>query len=214
MNAQDHVRKGTTTIGMLCKGGVVMAADKRATIGGHIVVEKNIDKVLKLTDNIAITVAGSVSDIQLLVKLIGAELNLKKIRTGKDASVKEAANLLGMMVYNNIRKFSTIMGITGFLMGGVDQSGVHLYNIGVDGSVTESDGYTADGSGFMMALGVLDTLYKKDAPVADGVKLGVQAINAAMQRDAATGEGIDVVTVTKDGVKKVFAKKVDSFVRV
>jgi proteasome beta subunit len=99
-------------------------------------------------------------------------------------------------------------------MGGIDPSGVHLYNIGVDGSVTESDKYTADGSGFMMALGVLDTLYKKDAPVADGVKLGVQAINAAMQRDAATGEGIDVVTVTKDGVKKVFAKKVDSFVRV
>ena len=213
MNAEEHIRKGTTTVGIVCKGGIVMAADKRITLGGRIVVGKNIEKVLKLTDNIAITIAGSVSDIQLLVKLITAELNLKKIRTGKTASVKEVASLLGTMVYNSIRRMSPILAITGFLMGGVDKEGFHLYNIGVDGSVTKTDDYTSDGSGFMMALGVLDTLHKKDMPVAEGVKLGVSAINAAMQRDAATGEGIDVITVTKDGVNKVFAKKLDTNIR-
>ena len=68
----------------------------------------------------------------------------------------------------------------------------------------------ADGSGFMMALGVLDTIYKENLPIQEGIKLAVKAVNAAMQRDAATGEGIDVLTVTKDGVKKVFAKKLET----
>ena len=102
------------------------------------------------------------------------------------------------------------MGITGFLMGGVDKEGLHLYDIGVDGSVLEHKDYVTDGSGFMMAFGVMDTLYKKDFKVNDGVKLAVKAVNAAMQRDAATGEGIDVYTITKQGVKKVFAEKLNT----
>lgn len=209
MNAEEHIRKGTTTVGIVCKGGIVLAADRRAT-GGHVILEKKIEKVFKLTDNLAVTIAGSVSEIQLLMKLMQAELNLKKIRTGKDASVKEAANLLGLMVYNNIRKFSPILAITGFLLGGVDKDGFHLYTIGVDGSLIATEEYAADGSGFMMALGVLDTLYKKELPVADGVKLAVKAMNAAIQRDSATGEGVDVLTITKEGITKAFAKTLDT----
>ncbi len=210
MNAEEHIRKGTTTLGMVCKGGIVLAADKRATAAGRIVLEKKMEKVMKITDNIAVTIAGSVSEVQLLVKLMRAELNLKKIRTGKDASAREAASLLGIMVYNNLRKFSPILAVTGFLLGGVDKEGFHLYNIGMDGSVIETEDYTSDGSGFMMAYGVLDTLYRKELPVAEGVKLAVKAINAAMQRDTATGEGIDVLTITKDGIVKAFTKQLDT----
>ncbi len=211
---EDMVKKGTTTIGIVCKDGIVMAADRRASAGGRMVLDRNCEKVFPITDNIAITTAGLFSDIQLITKIIKAELNLKKMRTGKEPSVKEVASLLGVIVYNNIRKFSTIPGIVGFLLGGADNDGFHLYNIGVDGSVMSYDDYSADGSGMIFAFGVLDTLYKKDSTVADGVKLAIRAINAAIQRDTATGDGIDVYTITKAGAKKVFGQKIDYTVNV
>ena len=213
MNPQDYVKKGTTTVGLVCKDGIVLAADKRATAGGFI-ADKKVEKVRKITDNIAVTIAGGVSDIQLLLKLIKAELNLKKVRTGKDANLREAANLLSTIVFHNIRRFSTIIGVTAFIMGGQDNEGFHLYGISPDGSLTEEDEFTSDGSGSMMAYGVLDSSYVKGLSVADGIKLAVKAINSAIQRDTYSGEGIDVYTITKEGVKKVLAKKLDTNIRV
>ncbi len=207
---KDIVRKGTTTVGIFCKDGIVLAADKRATAAGRIVLNKAVEKVFKLTDDLAVTIAGNVSDIQLITKLIKAEIALKTVRTGKRPTVKEVANLLGTIIYHNIRKFSAIPGITAFLLGGKDSSGFHLYELSPDGSVMEHKEYMADGSGFMTALGVLDTLYKENLPLQEGIKLAVKSINAALQRDAATGDGIDVVTVTKDGVNKVFSKKLET----
>ncbi len=211
---EDFVKKGTTTVGIVCKDGIVLAADKRATAAGRIILNKNIQKVFKLTDYLAVTIAGTVSDVQLITKLIKAEIELKTIRTAKRPTVKEVANLLGSIIYYNIRKFSTIPGITAFLLAGKDNGGLHLFELGPDGSVLEHEKYMADGSGFMNALGVLDTLYKQDLSLQDGIKLAVQSINAAMQRDAATGEGIDVLTVTKDGVNTVFVKRIDTTITV
>ncbi len=211
---QDYVKKGTTTVGIVCKEGIVLAADKRATAAGRIILNKNVQKVFKLTDDLAVTIAGTVSDIQLVTKLIKAEIELKTIRTGRKPNVKEVANLLGSIIYQNIRKFSTIPGVTAFLLAGRDASGLHLYELSPDGSIMKHDTFMADGSGFMHALGVLDTLYKKDLSLQEGIKMAVQAINAAIQRDAASGEGIDVLTVTKDGVKLVLAKKVDTTITV
>lgn len=211
---ENYVKKGTTTVGIVCKYGVVLAADKRATAGGHIILNKDVQKVFKLTEDLAVTIAGTVSDIQLVTKLIKAEIQLKTIRTAKKPTVKEVANLLGTIIYHNIRKFSAIPGITAFLLAGRDIVGLHLYELSPDGSVMEQSKYMADGSGFMHALGVLDTLYKPDISLQDGIKLAVQAINAALQRDAATGDGIDVLTITKEGVKQVVAKRIDTTVTV
>ena len=213
-DVEDSIKKGTTTVGIVCKDGIVLAADKRATAAGRIILNKSVEKVVKLTDDLAVTIAGNVSDIQLLTKLIKAEISLKTIRTLKKPTVKEVANLLGTIIYQNIRKFSVIPGITAFLLGGRDASGMHLYELSPDGSVMLHQKYMSDGSGFMMALGVLDTLYDPNISVQDGIKLAVKAINAAMQRDAATGEGIDVATVTKEGVKKVFSRQLETTIKV
>ena len=213
-NINDYVKKGTTTVGIVCREGIVLGADKRATAAGRIVLNKTVDKVIKLTDNLAVTIAGNVSDIQLITKLIKAEITLKTIRTQKNPSVKEVASLLGTIIYQNIRKFSVIPGITAFLLAGKDETGFHLFELSPDGAVMEHITYMADGSGFMMALGVLDTLYIQGLPIQEGIKLAVKAINAAMQRDTATGEGIDVMTVTKDGVKKVLAKIIETKITV
>lgn len=199
------VKTGTTTVGIVCKDGIVLAADKRATAG--YIVNKKQRKLEQISDNMAVTQAGLVSDAQLLSKLIKAELKLKDIQTGRKTTVKEAANLLGGMLYSNIRRMSMVPGIVGFLLGGVDDEGNHLYDLGMDGSVTKYDDFASDGSGSVFAIGVLETLYKEDMKIDEAIKLATKSINAALQRDTASGNGIDIIAITKaHGVKFVHEK--------
>ncbi len=204
---KSYIKTGTTTVGLVCKEGIVLGADRRAT-AGFLIVDKKAEKVHKITENLAVTIAGTISDIQLLIRIAKSELSLKQIRKGEEISVKEAANLMGRLVYTNIRKFSAIPGVSHFILGGKDSSGFYLYDIFPDGTVTLIDEYISSGSGSVMAFGVLDTMYKKNMSVDEGIKLAISAVNAALQRDAASGEGIDVVTITKDGVKKAFEKEI------
>lgn len=213
MMEDKELKTGTTTIGIMCKDGIVLAADKRAT-SGYLISYKKFDKIINITDNIAVTVAGTVSDVQLLTKYLKAELKLKDIRTGRDTTVKEAASLLANFVYSNIRKFSLIPGISHFIVGGRDSRGVHLYDLSPDGSIVEIDDYISSGSGSVMAFGVLETLYKQGLSVEEGVKLAAKGVNAAVQRDIASGNGIDIVTITKDGIKKVFSKELELKIEV
>ncbi len=209
----DTLKTGTTTVALMCKDGIILAADKRAT-SGYLIANKSFEKILTISENIAVTVAGTVSDVQLLVKYIKAELKLKQIRTDRESTVKESANLLAMLVYNNIRKFSLIPGISHFIVGGKDDFGFHVYDLSPDGSIAEIDDYTTSGSGSVMVYGVLETLYKKDMSIEEGVKLAVKSLNAALQRDIASGNGIDVVTITKDGIKKALSREINTRIEV
>ncbi|MBW2986645.1 proteasome subunit beta [Candidatus Woesearchaeota archaeon] len=201
-------KTGTTTVGIVCKDGIVLAADKRMTAG--YIAHTKVEKIIQIADNMAVTIAGMVSEVQLLSKLIKAELKLKDMQTYRQSTVKEAANLLAGLVYSNVRKMSMVPSIAAFLLGGYDKTGGHLYGLGIDGSVTDYDEYTTDGSGCMFALGVLEALYKKGMSVDEGVKLAVKAINSAIQRDPSSGNGILVVTLTDKGVKRVLDKQVDT----
>ena len=202
-------KHGTTTIGLVCKDGIVLASEKRAT-AGTFVADKKSEKIFKITDTLLVTTAGTVSDAQLLTKLIRAELKLKEVRTDREASAKEAANLLASLVYNNIRKYSLIPGITQFLLAGADREGFHLYDLFVDGSVMECDEYVSSGSGSTVVYGVLEAMYKKDITVKEGIDLCIKCINVAIQRDIASGNGILVYTITKDGIKKVMDRDFDT----
>jgi proteasome beta subunit len=141
------------------------------------------------------------------VKLIKAELALRKLRSGRDNSATEAANLIAGLVYNNIRKFTMIPGIVHFLFAGYDSGGVHLYDIYPDGSISDVDDFVASGSGGTFAFGVFDAQFKKDMSQEQAIELALKGINSALQRDSATGDGLDVVVVNKDGVKKVMTKE-------
>ncbi|MBN2052697.1 proteasome subunit beta [Candidatus Woesearchaeota archaeon] len=208
MKESEVLNTGTTTVGLMCKDCVILAADKRAT-AGNFIASKKVDKVFPINDKMAITTAGVVSDIQLLVKLLKAELKLKEIRVDRAPGVKEAANLLTNIVYNNVRKFSIIPGITHFLLGGFDNT-PQLYDLYADGSITDIDDFVSSGSGSVIAYGVLEAFYKKDMTEAEGVDLAIKSVNAAMQRDSASGEGIDVYVINKGGAKKAAHKKVNT----
>ena len=204
MENDMKLQKGTTTVGIVCKDGIVLAADKRATAG--FVVNKHTQKIHRITDRMAVTMAGLVSDAQLLVKLIRAEVKLKDLQTLRTSTVKETANLLAGMLYMNLRKMSMVPGIVAFLLGGNDHEGSHLYDLGIDGSITEIEDYVSDGSGSVFAIGVLEALYKKGMTIEDGVKLATRAITAALQRDTATGNGIDVWIIDEKGIKVALEK--------
>lgn len=203
----NMLKTGTTTVGIVCKDGIVLAADKRAT-AGTMIVDKRADKVHVISDDFAVTIAGGVSDAQLLIKLFRAELKLKEVRTNKRPSAKEAANLLGGLLFANIRRPSMLPGIAHFLMGGKDMEGLHLYDLFPDGSVTRVRDFISSGSGSVFAYGVLETQFKEGMPVAEGVKLAVKSINTALQRDSASGNGVDVVVVSDKDIKRVLQKEV------
>jgi len=98
-----QLKTGTTTICIMCKDGVVLAADRRAS-GGGMVLHKRAQKIQPITDAIAVTTAGNVSDIQLMVKLAKAEIKLKDVQVYRTASVREAASLVAGMLYSTFRR--------------------------------------------------------------------------------------------------------------
>lgn len=202
---EEQLKTGTTTVGIVCKDGIILAADKRATAG--YIANKKEHKIIQVAEKMAVTIAGLVSDAQLLSKLAKAEIKLKDIQTGRTTNVREAANLVAGMLYSNIRRMTMVPGIVSFLLGGADEEGYHLYDLGIDGSITKHDEFASDGSGSMLAFGVLESTYRKGMTIDEGIKLAVKAVNAAIQRDPGSGNGIDVVAITESGVKTVLERE-------
>ncbi len=201
------LKTGTTTLGIVCKDAIILAADKKAT-GGNFVASVKMDKVIAINDDFALTTAGTVSDIQLFVKLIKAQVKLDELRKGKKLKMKEIVNYLANVMYSGARQY--FPAITGFLIAGRDNEGLHLYELNFDGSIAKHEDFVADGSGMMYAIGVLESSWKKDLSIDEATKLAIKAISASIQRDTASGGGIDVMVISKDGVKKVFTKQLDT----
>ena len=202
----NRLKTGTTTVGMVCKDGIVLAADMRAT-AGSMIVDKRAEKLHIISEDFAVTIAGTVSDAQLLIKLSRAELKLKEVKTNRRTTAKEAANLIGGLLYSNIRRPSMMPGIAHFLMGARDNEGVHLYDLFPDGSITKIKDYVSSGSGSVFAYGVLETQYSSDMTTNDGVKLAVKAVNAALQRDSYSGNGINIIVINDKEIKRVMQKE-------
>jgi len=161
-----------------------------------------------VNDRMAMTTAGSVSDIQRLVKYIRANIRIKELHTGSEATTKEVANLLGSYVFGNIRSTGSA---TQFLLAGFDKfEGPAMYDLFFDGSVIESKNFIASGSGSTFALGVIEANYKEGLSDKEGVELAKEAIKVAVRRDSASGDGINVFVISQTGAKKVFSEKVKS----
>jgi proteasome beta subunit len=210
----NTLKTGTSILGIVCKDCVIMAADRRAT-AGNLILNKNAKKVLKLNDYLVVSGTGTASDIDMLQKVITAELRLKELRSKQRPTVKEAANLIANMAYRNIRQPTMIPFIAGTLVAGFNEDGsTELYSIEPAGSVMRVEDYDANfSSGMPFILGLLERQYKKDLSVKEGVELAVEALKSSTQRDNASGNGIDVFTITKDGINKAFEKELSSELR-
>lgn len=205
------LKTGTTILGIVCKDGVVMASDRQATMG-HAVASKKFLKTHKINDYLAISYAGSAADAQRLAKLISAELKLKELRSRSRPTIKQAANLTSSISYSQIRQPSMIPSVVASLIGGVNEDGsTELYSIGPDGTIEKIEDYDANfGSGSSYALGLIERQYKEGMSVKEGAELVVEALKSSTQRDVYSGYGIDVFTITKEGIKKVVDQEIIS----
>ncbi len=202
------LKTGTSLIGLVCKDGIVLGADRQVT-AGTIVTNKNYKKIFRINDYLISAYTGMVSDAQFLNRLVAAELKLKELKSKERPSVKESAVFLSTITFRNVRQFSTIPSIVGTLVAGYDEDGsTHLYSIEPAGGIYEVEDYDANFSaGMPYILGILERSYKKDLSVEEGVKLAIDSLKAAMQRDVASGYGVDIFTVTKDGIKQVISEE-------
>lgn len=202
----EEFETGTTTLGLTTEEGVILAADKRAALGGRLVSNKHAKKVFKLDDTLGLTIAGSVGDAQKIVRVMRSQLNLHKLET-KELSVKGAGTLLSNILHGN--KMMPFMNQ--FILGGVrDEEGGIVYSLDPAGGLMGHEDYTSTGSGSQMAYGVLEDNYEQDMDHEEGKKVATRAIQAAMERDTASGNGIMVAEITEDGYEVISDQEVES----
>ena len=197
------MKTGTTTVGAIADGAVVLGADRKATMG-YLVSSKRMPKILKIDDRMAVTTAGMVGDAQALVRYIKAELRLYSMNEGASASVKSAASLLSNMLYS--RRFYPYM--VQLVVGGYDRK-PRLYSLDAAGGLTDEKEFFSTGSGSVMAFGVLEDRFKPGMPVEEIKKLVARAVKAATKRDIASGgDGIDIVVIDPKGYKTLSDEEV------
>ncbi len=197
-NLQNIVKRalhGTTTVGLVTKDAVVLAADRRATAGTYI-AHRRTKKIIVVSDKMAITTAGLVADAQALADWLKNQSRYYQLITKRKFTVKAAAHYLSAILYS----YKWFPFIVQLLIGGYDDS-PKLYSLDWYGSVLEEK-YTATGSGSPIAIGVIEEGYREDLTPEEARKLAVRAIKAALKRDSATGDGIDSIVITKNGIKE------------
>jgi proteasome beta subunit len=196
---EDKLKTGTTTIGIVHKDGVILASEHRATMG-NIIAHKEVQKVFKIDDNMGLTTAGLVGDAQVLARYMKAEVELYKLKRMAPMTVKAGATLMS----NILRRGGGSQGFyyVGLIIGGYDREGGHIYSIDAAGGCIE-DNYVSVGSGSLFAYGVLEDHYAKGLSLDDAINLAIRALNASMKRDSASGDGMAIITITKEGFMEV-----------
>ena len=185
---------GATTIGVVCSDGVILASEKRVSYG-YLVVSRVGKKVFKVTDRIGAACAGLVSDMQILIREVEAYANLFRLDASRPISVKSAAKVMSNLLFNR-RMFPLI---TQTIVGGMDEDGASLYVLDVLGSVIP-DKYAAVGSGAEIAIGLLEQSYKENMTLKEAKDMVTRAIKSAIARDVMSGDGVDFLTVTGEGI--------------
>ncbi|MDD3575205.1 archaeal proteasome endopeptidase complex subunit beta [Methanospirillum sp.] len=198
MAEQSDTMKGTTTVGIVFETGVVLASEKRATMG-YLISNKAAKKIYQVASRIGLTTAGGVGDAQQLARLMTVEANLYEIRRGKPISVQAASTLLSNILHGN-RMFPFYVQL---LIGGVDENGPVIFSVDAVGGSGKEDGIVATGSGSPMAYGVLEDRYTLGMNERNAIELAIRALRSAIKRDAGSGEGITVVVITKEAYREL-----------
>jgi proteasome beta subunit len=189
--------KGTTTIGVVCKDGVILASDTRVTMGFYV-AHKHGKKIYKIDDHLAMTIAGTVADAQRTVDILTANAQLYRLNMGRPMPINSAARLVANLLFS--ARYMPLA--TQVLIGGVDESGPHVFSLDPFGSLTEEK-CVATGSGSPIAYGVLEDKFKEDMPVAEVLPVVVKAVNSAMKRDTASGDSFNVAVIDTNGYREL-----------
>ena len=189
--------RGTTTIGVVCSDGVILASDTRVTMGFYV-AHKHGKKIYKIDDHMAMTIAGTVADAQRTVDILTANAQLYKLNMGRPMPVNSAARLMANLLFSA----RYIPLATQVLIGGIDDSGPHVFSIDPFGSLTEEK-CVATGSGSPIAYGVLEDKFREGMLVAEALPIIVRAVDSAMKRDTASGDSFNVAIVDANGYREL-----------
>jgi proteasome beta subunit len=207
-NFNDPTREykhGTTTVALAYDGGVVVAADQRASMG-YLVASPTVKKVLPLDERSVLTIAGLPSDAVYLVKVMRAEMGLYELNRGRKISMKGLANLFSTVMHGQFRTgFPFFVGV---IIAGVDDTGPHVYNFDGSGSITD-DPYTSTGSGSPFAYGTLEAMYQEGMTEEDAIRVGALAVRSAAIKDIASGDGITLFVINKDGMRELSREEIE-----
>jgi proteasome beta subunit len=188
----EMTKTGTTTVGLTTSEGVVLATDRRASLG-NMVSSKQAQKIAEIHPRGALTISGAVSAAQALISNLQAEVDLYEARRGEEMTMQALSTLTS----NFLR--SGAFFIVQPILGGVDDEGSHIYAIDPSGSVMEEE-YNATGSGSPFAYGVLEQQYEEGMSNEEAETVAAHAVKSAVERDTASGNGIIVSTITDEGV--------------
>ncbi|MFB6117709.1 proteasome subunit beta [Halosegnis sp.] len=188
--APEELKTGTTTVGIVAEDGVVLATDRRASLGGRFVSNKSADKILEVHPTAAITISGGVGDGQTFADQLRAQASLYETRRGEEMSM----DALATAAANAIRGMRVVP-----LLGGVDSEGPRLFELDPLGGKME-DTYGATGSGMQLAYGVLEGAYDEELSIDEAESVALEAVEAASARDTASGNGAMVARITAEGV--------------
>ncbi|MEM1873429.1 MAG: proteasome subunit beta [Acidilobaceae archaeon] len=196
-----------TVLGLKVREGVVLATDRRLTLG-DFVISRNATKVFLLKDRVAVAFAGLYGDIAGLVRILDSEVRAYETIAGSPLSIKAIAKRLSTLLYS----YKMFPFVIEAVVGGVERTGEpRLYSLDSLGSLLEEE-YVAVGSGAATALGLLEREYRSDVSIEEAEKLAISAVRAAISRDVGSGDGIDVVSITPSGVRRrsLFLRLVES----
>jgi proteasome beta subunit len=195
-NLSQRFILGATTVGVVCKDGVVLSSEKRVAYG-YMVMSKMGRKIFKITDTIGAACAGLVADMQILIRQVGAYSKLFELEHNRKISVRTTAKTISNLLFQR-RLFPYI---TQTIIGGIDDEGPNLYILDPLGSLIP-DKYATVGTGAEIAVGVLEAGYKEGLTLQEGRDLVFSAMKSALARDIASGDGVDILIISKDGIKE------------
>ena len=200
------IKTGTTTVGVVCTDGIIIAAEKRVTAGGMVVISEDIEKVRTPEKHIAFAAAGMAGDLEALDRILSVEFRLFRLREGRSITVDAAVTFLQNMLY----QYKYMPFYVAIIIGGMEKDGTpKLFSLDPSGSITPVKDHTAyGGSGWFSAQAVLDDIYEKTT-ITESIPMVARAINAAKKRDTASGGGIDIIAITKDGIRKYKTDEVE-----
>ena len=197
MEDEKLTKTGTTTLGIVCKDGVVIATETRATMG-NLIAHKETKKLYKIDEHLALATAGLVGDLQVLARYLNAEANLYRLKRDTKIPVQSAATLMSNIL--NQRKFYPYY--VQLILGGFDNTGGHVYSLDAAGG-SIPDKYTSGGSGSPFVYGVLEDLYRDNLTINEGIDIAIRAVSAAKRRDSASGGLTNIAIINKDGFKEI-----------
>jgi len=191
------ILKGTTTIGLVCKNSVVLASDTRVTMGSYV-AHKHGKKIYKIDDHLAMTISGGVADAQRTVDILKINAQLYKLNMDRPMPVSSAARLIANLLFSS--RYAPL--IAQVLIGGMDDTGPHVFSLDPFGSLTEEK-CVATGSGSPIAYGILEDRFKEDMPAKEVLPVIVKAVDSAMKRDTASGDSFNVAVIDVKGYREL-----------